>query len=64
LNRMPRKLPSFIHKGKVWTVDPRLREFRFIVYGEMLEFVPFESEKGLELLGFYRDSQILHGEVV
>jgi hypothetical protein len=27
-----------------------LREFRHIVFGEMPEFVPFDSEKGEELL--------------
>jgi len=37
---------SFVLDGKEWTVDPRLREFRHIVYGELLEFVPFDSEEG------------------
>lgn len=39
-----------MHEGKTWTVDLRLREFRFLVYGEMPEFVPFENQKGIELL--------------
>jgi hypothetical protein len=46
-----------MHKGKTWTVDSRLREFRFVVYGEMPEFVPFDSEKGLRLLRAYWKSQ-------
>ena len=44
------KLPTFIYKEKLWTVDVRLREFRHVVYGEMPEFVPFDSPKGKELL--------------
>lgn len=47
---MARKLPSFEYGGKLWTVDPRLKEFRFIVHGEMPEFVPFDSDKGMKLL--------------
>ena len=47
---VPTKLASFTHNGKLWTVDPRLREFRHIVYGELPEFVPFDSEEGDELL--------------
>lgn len=47
---MPNKLATFTHNGKLWTVDPRLQEFRHIVYGEMLEFVPFDSEQGEELM--------------
>jgi hypothetical protein len=46
----PRRLPTFIHKGKVWTIDERFREFRFIVYGERPEFVPFDNKEGLELI--------------
>ena len=45
----PRRLPTFGHQGKTWTVDERLGEFRFIVYGEVPEFVRFESEQGVEL---------------
>jgi hypothetical protein len=49
----PRKLPTFTYKGKAWTVDKRLQEFRFVVLGRMPEFVPFESAKGVELLLAY-----------
>lgn len=49
-----RRLDKFWHKGKTWTVDPRLREFRHIIYGQPLEFVPFESEQGLDLLEAFR----------
>ena len=47
---MARKLPSFEYDRKLWTVDFHLREFRFVVLGEMPEFVPFESDKGRDLL--------------
>jgi hypothetical protein len=47
---LPRKLPTFVHEGKVWTVDIRLREFRFVEYGELPEFIPFESEEGEKML--------------
>jgi hypothetical protein len=46
----PRKLPTFTYQGKVWTVDGRLGEFRHVVFGEMLEFVPFDNERGLVML--------------
>jgi len=46
-----------MHKGKTWTVDSRLREFRFVVYGRMPEFVAFESEVGLELLKVFLESR-------
>jgi len=42
----PRKLPEF----KGYTVDFRLREFRRVVYGKSIEFIPFESRKGRKLL--------------
>jgi hypothetical protein len=43
-------LPEF----KGYTIDRRLREFRRIVFGEMPEFVPFDSEKGKELMAEMR----------
>ncbi|HEV2120611.1 MAG TPA: hypothetical protein VGS11_10995 [Candidatus Bathyarchaeia archaeon] len=46
----PRRLPTFDHEGKVWTIDFRLREFRFIVFGRLPEFVPFDSEEGQRML--------------
>lgn len=35
---------------KGYIVDERLREFRVMNYGEMPEFIPFDSPKGQELL--------------
>ena len=43
---MIRVLPTF----KGYTVDMRLREFRKAVWGEEIEFLSFESEKGKKLL--------------
>ncbi|MGD0318071.1 MAG: hypothetical protein ABSB56_00015 [Nitrososphaerales archaeon] len=42
---MAHRLPEF----KGYTVDRRLREFRRMVFAEMPEFIPFQSEKGREL---------------
>ncbi len=50
MTSFPHKLRTFEYQGKTWTVDPRLQEFRFIKYGEMPEFVPFQSEMGNELI--------------
>lgn len=47
----PRRLPPFLHEGKVWTMDERLREFRHVVFGQRLEFVPFDSRLGQDLAG-------------
>jgi len=47
---MLHRLPEF----KGYTIDRRLREFRRIVLGEMPEFVPFDSEKGKELVAEMR----------
>ena len=41
------QLPTF----KGYTVDMRLNEFRKANSGENIEFVPFDSPKGKELLG-------------
>jgi len=53
-----------MHRGKEWTVDERLQEFRFVVFGKMPEFVPFDSEKGLGLLRAYWRSQPSQEEAV
>ena len=45
-----RRLPTIKVRGKEWTVDERLQEFRFLVLGKMPEFVPFDSEEGRELM--------------
>jgi hypothetical protein len=42
----PRKLPEF----EGYTVDERLREFRKVEYGKTIEFVPFDSAQGQQLL--------------
>lgn len=51
-------LPTF----NGYTIDIRLKEFRKAVYGEPLEFIPFASKKGQQILIEYfyikiRDSQ-------
>jgi hypothetical protein len=43
-------LKQIKYKNKIYTVDYRLREFRFIEYKKMPEFIPFESELGIKLL--------------
>ena len=48
-------LKQIEYKNKIYTVDYRLREFRFIEYGKMPEFNPFNSELGIKLLN-------IHGE--
>ncbi len=49
----PRALPVF----EGWTVDVRLREFRRAEYGKGIEFLPFASAQGAELLNRWEDSQ-------
>jgi len=44
--KVVRELPSF----KGYTVDEKLREFRKAEFGKALEFIPFDSPKGRELL--------------
>ncbi len=46
---MPVALPEF----RGYTVDERLREFRKIKYGELPEFIPFDSNQGQRLLAAY-----------
>lgn len=41
------RLPTF----KGYTVDVRLKEFRKVVYGQSIAFIPFDSELGDQLLG-------------
>ena len=45
-NEFPRALPVF----RGYTVDFHLMEFRNVVYSLTIEFIPFSSEKGMELL--------------
>jgi len=49
----PRRLPTFVYNGKTWTADERLGEFRHIVFGDLPEFVPYDSVKGVELLAAF-----------
>jgi hypothetical protein len=44
--KTPVKLPTF----RGYTVDHRLREFRKVEFGKTLEFIPFDSQKGRQLL--------------
>ena len=47
----PRKLPIFMG----YTVDERLREFRKVdIVIRAIEFIPFESDKGQDILRKYR----------
>jgi len=43
-------LKQIKYKNKIYAVDYRLREFRFIEYGKMPEFIPFDNELGIRLL--------------
>ena len=43
-------LKQIKYKNNIYTVDYRLKEFRFIEYGKMPEFIPFDSELGIRLL--------------
>ena len=42
----PRQLPAF----DGYTVDIRMREFRKAEYGKALEFIPFDSPRGKQIL--------------
>ena len=46
-DKEPYQLPTF----KGYTVDMRLREFRKANFGEKIEFIPFDSPEGKDLLG-------------
>jgi hypothetical protein len=46
----PTKLPTAKFGRKEYTIDPRLKEFRFIRYGKPMEFIPFNSVKGRKML--------------
>jgi len=43
-------LKQIEYKNKIYTVDYRLREFRFIEFGKIPEFIPFDSKLGIKLL--------------
>jgi len=46
----PTKLPTIRIGKKEYTVDPRLKEFRYVKYGKRMEFIPFNSEKGKKMI--------------
>ena len=50
LQKYPIRLPIVRFASKDYTIDPRLKEFRFIKFGEKMEFIPFDSIKGQKIL--------------
>jgi hypothetical protein len=48
--RKPRRLHTVDYQGKKYVIDERLREFRFMEFGKLPEFVSFGSPKGREIL--------------
>jgi hypothetical protein len=52
--RKPWRLETVDFQGKKYVIDERLREFRFMQYGELPEFVPFDSPKGREIMKHQR----------
>jgi len=45
-NTRPRILPNY----NGYTIDVKLRQFRKVEYGKPIEYIPFNSEKGIALL--------------
>jgi len=61
--RTPHRLPTVVWKGKEWTVDERLQEFRFFLLGEMPQFISFDSDEGFELLlAYWKSHAVQEGE--
>ena len=44
------RLKKLKDNGKNYTVDYRLKEFRFIEFGKLPKFISFSSKLGLKLL--------------
>ena len=44
----PRRLPTVTYDGKEYFIDRRLREFRTVK--PPLEFIPFQSSKGWQII--------------
>jgi hypothetical protein len=40
--------------NKIYSIDPRLKEFRYIRYGDKMEFIPFSSRKGKRMINRLR----------
>jgi hypothetical protein len=55
--RKPRRLNTVDYQGKKYVVDERLREFRFMEFGKLPEFVPFDSPKGREIMKHLRNNE-------
>jgi hypothetical protein len=53
--RKPRRLDTVDYQGRKYVIDERLREFRFMQYGKLPEFVPFDSPKGREMMKHLRN---------
>jgi hypothetical protein len=52
--RKTRRLDTVDYQGKKYVIDERLREFRFMQYGKLPEFVPFDSAKGRDIMKHLR----------
>jgi hypothetical protein len=52
-DKMPRRLPTVKYKGKKYSIDWRLMEFRTVYLP--LDLVPFDSELGREIDGSWGD---------
>ena len=52
---MMRNVPFVLPMFRGFTVDVRLREFRLADRDKGLEFIPFDSKKGRELLAEMKD---------
>jgi hypothetical protein len=50
MQNLPKKLPEI----DGYTMDTRLREFRKMICGQVLEFIPFDSEEGYRLLNMFK----------
>jgi len=50
-------LKQIKYNNKIYTVDYRLREFRFIQYGKKPEFISFDSKLGIKLLNIIRNKE-------
>jgi len=49
---MLRELPKIKYKGKLYYIDKRLQELRYMIYGHLPEFIPINSKKGKRILKY------------
>lgn len=47
---LPLRLPQIKYRNKIYTVDHRLNEIRYIVYGKLPEFYQINSIIGQEII--------------